>query len=340
MADLEGTAGVDPVPLSSIRLPLARLGVVFEDADVAHRADRAQQTWTGRTKSGRHVVVQRFLGRPDAAARKLDALSVFARVHQRIPPGSLRAPRLLAVSSADRIAVLEHIPVMRSAFDVTPGRAVDTAVPREGGRAVALLHRTAPEGDTVPGEVVTAEFEARVRAARRDEALFQAIGRLARTTGRSGVTPSHRGLRAERVLVGSGGEVVFEGWEGFGSADPALDVGMFVGEWLCAGVLVGPDGAGWGRPCPDDAVERGLRRFRGVRPAVDAFWSAYRETRPVAGPALAARATAFAGLHLIDRVTGCDAAGGHPGMEVGLDVGRALVVAPHAFTDALALSAD
>lgn len=180
------------------------------------------------------------------------------------------------------------------------------------------------------------------RLLQRDDELVRAVTGLAASETAQPRVPAHCDLRVDQFLV-SGGRLYLSDWEEFRLADAARDVGGFAGEWLYRAVLDIVTTRG-GAPVidaqltHDDVLARGAANLQRLSGKVRSFWSGYRAVRTV-GPALAERATAFAGLHLLDRlIVGASRSARLSGIErAAAGIGRAALLDPARHGDAIGL---
>ena len=284
---------------SDIAHYLLSLGVVkpqevIEEGFTVVDASRRNSVFLAATRAGPTFVVKQ--------AREGDASSL---------TDEAEVLRLLAGSAvAEHVpAVVHHEPggclVLR-----TPGGARDwsehggrfsRARARALGRVVADLHRLpidvpacdAPAWPLLlaapPHELVLGLSAAAQDLVARIQASDFVCGRLDELgAAESDDALVHGDLRWENVLaVPAGGSrrrtrVLLADWESAGRADPALDVGSVLAEYLRAWVGSIPivevvD--------PGRLVASARYPLTAMRPAMDAFWSAYRGANPQ-GPAL------------------------------------------------------
>ncbi|MDW6064936.1 hypothetical protein SAZ11_52485 [Streptomyces sp. FXJ1.4098] len=182
---------------------------------------------------------------------------------------------------------------------------------------------------------------------------------LGERSGAAEPAPAHGDLRLDQFLL-HGDELHLCDWEEFRLADPARDIGGFVGQWLFRAATLmftefepdPPDSADNAADAADAAgadggthaplVRGGADQLDAVRPLVAAFWRGYRGARPAADPGLAERAVAYAGWHLFDRVL---ATATHSARLTAVQrgtagLGRGALLAPARFVDVLGLGDD
>lgn len=180
------------------------------------------------------------------------------------------------------------------------------------------------------------------RLMQRDAALAAAVDRLLAQSERAPRVPAHCDLRLDQFLFPATRELPYlVDWEEFRLEDPARDVGSCAGEWLHRAVTrrTGPVPAA---PSHDDIMRHYEDGIEQARPVISAFWRGYREARPDHDPGLAARATAFAGWHMYDRLL----AGARYSIRLdavdraAAGIGRALMEAPGAAARTIGLNAS
>ena len=279
------------------------------------------ENWTLTAADGRGLFVKRLIGPPAETAERFGRATAFAAFTDAAPPRRWRAPALLGADAEAGVLVYEQLPDAASATEWIED--LDVAFARRIGRAVGELH-AAPADAVPPGARVPSELGAAQLAAlsveqyaassgadleawallQHDKALTRALAALAERSLAAPQRPGHCDLRLDQILrIGDGIHLV--DWEEFRLADPALDVGSLVGEWLyrAAGAMFVDAGAERGDSvgAHEELVRRGTRELAVVRPLIMAFWTGYRQ-EGVPDPGLAERATAYAGWHLFDRM--------------------------------------
>jgi predicted trehalose synthase len=188
------------------------------------------------------------------------------------------------------------------------------------------------------------------RLVQSDSAIAGSVARLLTDSDRAPHVPAHCDLRLDQFLRSDGRLLLTDGEE-FRHADPARDVGSFAGEWLfrsIAGLVTDLDGATAehpGAPTTDSGtteaqiIRTAARRLTERRPIVASFWSAYIDARQP-DPGLAARATAFAGWHLLDRAAAGAARSSRLAapLRAAMGVGRQALAAPDRFAATIGLA--
>ncbi|WP_168200580.1 class V lanthionine synthetase subunit LxmK [Allokutzneria sp. NRRL B-24872] len=339
---------------------LERLGLGRALESGAASFSGRNDNWAGATTSGTEV----FLKRTSATGmRRAVAFEVFAAART---PEHLRAPRCVGW---DEDAGLHVTELLSERDRVSGDQLADSGdfgadVAEAVGRAIGELHGWTPTTE-VPAheeipilgpiarlfgglplavylEATGAELEV-WRLVRHDRPLRAALDALA---GQSAVAlrPVHGDLRLDQLQV-VGSTVHVTDWEEFGLADPAVDVGAFVGQWVQRAVL------GITEPERDEAenslsyndiIQRTITGLREVKPIISAFWAGYRAERAEIEVGLAERATAFAGWHMFDRMF----AVAHQSSQVlavqraAAGIGRKLLLDPGRYVDVVGLGAS
>ncbi|MES4906551.1 MULTISPECIES: class V lanthionine synthetase subunit LxmK [unclassified Streptomyces] len=367
-----------PVPLSEapeVALTLTRLALppLVPDGLISHPG--RNDNWAGRTEDGTRVFVKRLDRRTHDATARFDRAYAFQVVRAAAGPFSWSAPAFLGGDREALVLVYALLEGAVSGAVLAEESRFDAALAHRAGRAVGELHCFHPAG--VPGagagqarglasrlSALTVAEYTRSSAAelafwallQHDDDLKAALHALGRRSGAAAPTPAHGDLRLDQFLL-HGDELHLCDWEEFRLADPARDVGGFVGQWLFRAATLmftefepsPPDNAaGAADPSGADGgvhaslVRGGADRLDAVRPLIAAFWRGYREARPTADPGLAERAVAYAGWHLFDRVL---ATATHSARLTAVQrgtagVGRAALLAPARFIDVLGLGGD
>lgn len=276
--------------------------------------------WGLTVSDGRSVFVKRLTGPAQETSKRLARAVAFAALVSATPPRHWHAAELLGSDTDTRLLVFERVQDSVSAGEQADD--VDVGLARRIGRAVGELHSMTAPSPPAPEppsprmanrlDVLTLEQYAQSSGGeldtwallQHDKQLKRALAALAGQSQAAPQVPSHRDLRLDQILL-AGDQVHLIDWEEYGPADPAVDVGSFVGEWLYRAASAMFTDAGEQDGASADAhaalVERGARELEVVRPLVMAFWSGYRQEYP-ADDGLAARAAAYAGWHLFDRV--------------------------------------
>lgn len=344
---------------------LAGLGFgVFDRSGLTAPYGR-NDVWAGPTSTGDQVFVKRLQGRtPDVVAR-MRRLHLFEEVFRAQPGRPFEVPEYLGRDLEHGLVAYRLVAGATGGAGEMMDETFDDAMARQAGEAVAALHAMVipddvhldgslpdlPSLDLVNGlplavyeNVSHGELEA-WRLRRNDLPLVRALAVLRQREVLATRVPAHCDLRVDQLLFVDG-RLVLTDWEEFRLADPARDVGSFAGEWLYRSVLdivtprggVGPDVVG----LDHHAVLRlGAAKLQRLRPRIENFWSGYRS---VAGPVngdFVARATAFAGWHMLDRLL---AGSADRGLLSGIEraaagIGRNILLNPERFASAIGLAA-
>ena len=356
----ESTRAVAAVPLETApEVVQALTELSFEpapDGDVVGFVGR-NDNWRLTVSDGRTVFVKRLTGPAAETSVRLDRAVAFAALVSAAPPRHWHAPALLGSDADTRLLVFEEVPDSVSAGEQADD--LEAGVARRIGRAVGELHSMATALPPTPAPpaprlanrlaALTLEQYAQCSGAelevwalvQHDKQLNRALAALAEQSRAAPQVPSHRDLRLDQILL-AGDRIHLIDWEEYGSADPAVDVGSFVGEWLyrAASAMFADAGEQDGASADTHAqlVQRGARELEVVRPLVMAFWSGYRQQR-AADEGLAARAASYAGWHLFDRVLARSRQSSHLGaLERGIaGIGRNALIGGSAFVETIGL---
>jgi aminoglycoside phosphotransferase (APT) family kinase protein len=305
------------------------------------------RSWAGSTSAGRRVFVKQV-----TAGSRLRRTAAFEEAMQS---AGLPSPRPLGACKVHLVSVSELVEDATSGADLAHADEFDTALAATAGEIVARLHSLPPTAtsdssrpplpdpdllDALPLATYLRSSNAELsfwRLVQSDSTIAGAVARLVADSDRAPHVPAHCDLRLDQFLR-SGGRLLLTDGEEFRLADPARDIGSFAGEWLFRSV------AGLPAELDDDTteaevVEAAAQRLAERRPIVASFWSAYTGVREP-GPGLAARATAFAGWHLLDRAV---AGAAHtsrlsPPLRAAMGVGRQALAAPGRFATTIGLA--
>lgn len=313
---------VEAVPLDSAPEVLRALAdLSFEPGsatDVVGYVGR-NDNWGMTLAGGRRVFVKRLTGASEETARRMAQVLAFADLVRAAPPRRWHAVDLLGSDAEARVLVFEQVAGAVSAGEL--GDDLDVRLSRRIGRAVGELHAM-QAGAQAPAQPATPRVARRLSALtveqyaqasgaeleawsllQHDKQVTGTLTALAERSQAAPQVPSHRDLRLDQILL-AGDEIHLVDWEEYGLADPAVDVGSFVGEWLhrAATAMFADAGGEQGAAAAHAAlVERGARELEVIRPLVMAFWTGYRQEY-TPDEQLAARATSYAGWHLFDRM--------------------------------------
>lgn len=318
MATRQTPRPVDLDSVPEVRRAIAGRGLGVLQPETVRSFRGRNDNWSGRTTSGAQVFVKKIQG-PEAQQRFYRTL-LFERLRRtgRVP---VPAPRCLGWDEQSAIVIYELLGGARSAAELADDGAFTEQLAREAGAMVARLHGMlvdSPELHRGPQSWPLFEGQEAVSAAayagasgallelwglfQRDSMLAAAVELLRRRAGQAPHTPVHGDLRLDQFLCPADGLRVID-WEEFRCADPAQDIGSFVGEWIYRAMVAGVTDStatgntfmrSWGRELD--------RRM----PYIRAFWDGYVCNRLTTDPELGLRTAGFAGWHLLDRVmAGC-----------------------------------
>ncbi|MET8046405.1 MULTISPECIES: class V lanthionine synthetase subunit LxmK [unclassified Streptosporangium] len=348
-----------PVPLDQVPevaefLTRLDLGTLRQDA-VSTFLGR-NDIWAGVTSTGLPVFVKRVNGPADMVRRQVDrisAMGVLLDAHAVI-----NAPRFLGGDGESGLVAFTLLEGATSGADLATEDGFTWELANSAGIQIGTLHTLQAPGpvaeDTsepplpplgglsaIPLEVYAAASGAELEGwgiLHNDPVVVEAIRNLSQWEKGSSRVLVHGDLRIDQFLYHEG-TLYLADWEEARVADPARDVGAFVGEWLFRGVL--------GMATHEDAVSdrevvaNGARRFETLRPYIESFWSGYLDARPAAraDQELAVRAAAFAGWHMFDRLlaAGLQRPRLTPLQRAAAGVGRKVLLSPADFTTTLGI---
>jgi hypothetical protein len=322
---------------------LEELGLGSPDEDGSAPAGR-NRNWAGRTSKGLRLFAKELRGSPGDAGRRLRRTVAFAH--------AMPFPRLIAACDDHLVVVTELVE------DATSGAELDFDEPlaAAAGEIVARLHSMPPEiaADTSrpplpdPGLLRALPLATYLRLSaaeltfwrlvQSDPAIASSVDRLLADSDRAAPVPAHCDLRLDQFLA-AGDRLSLTDGEEFRRADPARDVGSFAGEWLfraIAGLPAELESA----TDENDIIRTAARRLDERRPVVASFWNAYVDSRRPSDAGLAARATAFAGWHLLDRAAAGAARTARLAapLRAAMGVGRQALAAPDRFAPTIGLA--
>jgi Phosphotransferase enzyme family len=303
-----------------------RLGSFCSLAEASSLAGR-NQTWAGTTSLGHHVVVKRFRGSASDVRRRLRRSLALERTVAAGTPRWFATPSCLGWDDSTGLMAFEFVDDATSGTDLLAAGQWDDELAHQVGLAIGELHSTrvlagpdspwasadrtppalpsAPLLAGLPVGVYAACSAAELQAwslLQRDQALTGAVQQLLRRQDQAEGTPAHCDFRLEQLFVASGRLYLCD-WEEFRIGDPARDVGSFAGEWLHHAVTsMAASDADAELLSHAEIVRRIGEGIDRLRPRIAAFWAGYRSARPAADADLAARAAAFAGWHMFDRM--------------------------------------
>lgn len=315
-------------PIAPERVPelteaLARLGIGALRTEGLARYLGRNDNWVGSTEDGRRVFVKRLQGEAEESTARFERITAFEDLVSGARLHSWRTPEFLGADAATRIVAFSNIQDAVSGIALADEDAFDEALSRRAGRAIGELHSLPAEASETHQprggmannlDALTAGAYARASGAeleawallQHDKELKIALQRLQKQTAAATRTPSHCDLRLDQFLL-SGVNLYLADWEEFRLADPAMDIGSFVGEWLQRAAArmfadIDADVTATGGEVHEALMRKGEEELGAVRPRISAFWQGYREIRDTVDPQLAERSTAYAGWHLFDRL--------------------------------------
>lgn len=280
--------------------------------------------WRVPTAEGRDLFVKRLRGEPDQVDARMSRLLAFQQwaAAQRIE--ELHTVHFHGADRDRALLVFDYLPDSRTAGELLAEEQFDTALAHRIGRILGSLHRPRPaEADDIQdasdGRAVGAfyaltpadyadcsggEVEAWAML-QHDQVLIQALDRLRARSRQAPVTAAHCDIRLDQFLL-SGGQVHVIDWEEFRYAEPAVDVGAFVGELLHHAAWktfseLDVDGDLTPGAAHDAVVAAGADQLLKIRDHIARFWDGYRETADT-DQDLPVRATGYAGWHFFDRL--------------------------------------
>lgn len=346
---------------------LNRLGLgTFDVEDVSSHVGR-NDNWSGPTTSGARVFVKRLTGpSPEDARRRFERLLAFESLTSRGENDALLGPRFLGSDEESLLVAFELLEDARSGAELTADDSFDEALSLRAGRITGTLHSLptdSPLLDTSPHPLPATHklhalplsaFTAATfgeletwRLIQSDEELLQALDRV-RTleSDLQGKCAIHGDMRLDQFLV-SGDRLYLTDWEEFRLGDPARDVGAFVGEWLYFAMRGIPKALGeepgftFGHQTShQEILTVGARALDRFQPLMRAFWTGYQATRTTApDEGFVARAAAYAGWHMFDRMFATGMAGGRvlAADRACAGIGRTVLLAPESYVDVLGL---
>jgi hypothetical protein len=332
------------------------LGEALEDGAVSFSG--RNDNWAGPTTSGAEVFVKRT---SESGMHRAVAFELFASAHA---PKHLRTPSCLGWDEGAGLHVTRLLRDCVSGDELADDGLFDSGAAEATGLAIGELHGWAPTPQVVAHEEIPilggivrlfgglplpvyleatgAELEV-WRLVRHDRPLRAALDALAGQESVVVLRPVHGDLRLDQLQI-AGGTLYLTDWEEFGLADPAVDVGAFVGQWVLRAVLgiTKPDQrAAETSLSHNDIIQRTTAGLREVRPIVQAFWSGYRTARGEVEDSLAERATAFAGWHMFDRMIAVahQSAQVLAGQRAAAGIGRKLLLDPGRYVEVVGLGA-
>lgn len=310
-----------------IGIVVDRLGLGQFDWQTASTAISGRnENWFGRTTTGRSIFIKRIVGSEVEVTCGIRRTAAFYRTYMdSTQQKSLHTAELLGQDEETAVQVFEGLDGTRNGAQVALSQDFDAILGTKAGEAIGALHGIDPTNvieteQTLPAlpyedlfrgltmEMFYESSHAQLQAwnvMQQDSIIVDSLALLDRTMVDGMKVPVHGDLRLDQFLIADD-RLYLTDWEAFQFADPARDVGSFVGEWLYHAVVqfLAARARGSARrtiPVPNIALTENWRPYSQVRPVVEAFWLAYQRVQP-AGPELAQRATVFASWHLLERL--------------------------------------
>ncbi|MFJ4595392.1 MULTISPECIES: class V lanthionine synthetase subunit LxmK [unclassified Kitasatospora] len=369
-----------------VPVALAALGFAPLDPDslVSHLG--RNDSWAGRTTDGTGVFIKRLDGQAPDGTDRYDRSCAFESARTGAGALSWESPALLGGDRKRLVLVFDLLVDAVTGNTLADEDGFDTGLARRAGRALAELHgfptadvRPKPRPGTRTGHrlaaLTVAEYTASSGAElalwgllQQDRRLHGALRALDARSAAADHLPVHGDLRLDQFLL-CDGTLQLTDWEEFQLADPAIDLGGFVGQWLyraASRMFTGVDtdevdaevdatdpdpdpdltdaDADGGRPADAHGtlMRSGERELAAVLPVIGAFWQGYRQHADRLDPELAERVVGYAGWHLFDRTMAT--ASVRPTLSAvqrGIaGVGRGALLAPDRFIEAIGLVAS
>lgn len=336
---------------------LSRLNLGYFDSNRIKTYPGRHINWSGATSSGAPIFVKWVADDlPDARIRLKRMISLEKLQNELENP--VARPRCLGWDETSRLIVFEQLtPASNGAELADDGRFCD-ATARTVGKIVADLHNSpdqdrgwidsslprfppAAELDALPMEAYANACAAELelwRLLHGDQRLTSTLKSLKNQERTVEQRPTHCDLRLDQI-VESRGRIHLSDWDEFRLADPARDIGAFIGEWLFRSVLKLTEDAADSAFSDSDIRTRGAAEFAAIRPRVVAFWHEYRAHRPIDDPGFVRRVVSFVGWHQFERLL--SSAHGRsrllPIERAVAGIGRAVLLDPDRFVSTLGL---
>ncbi|MFF0552713.1 class V lanthionine synthetase subunit LxmK [Streptomyces sp. NPDC004311] len=357
---------LDTVPEVAELLDRLGLGSFVPDGLTAFGG--RNDNWAGTTTSGDRVFVKTVARAADGSSPELDRTLAYEALSRRLPADSpLRSPAHLGAHEGAALNAYRLLSGARSGSEIALDGGFDEEMCREAGRAVATLHSLDADGagvDTgeaplpplawlkaLPWSALQDRSMAQIAAwklVQDDTEVVAALHLLRAREQAAPRTPAHCDLRFDQFIQHEDTLYLCD-WEEFRIADPARDVGAFIGEWLFQATysVFAPTGdRDAGAPAlgfdltHEEIVGRGAASVRRHTPRIAAFWQGYLEHR-VPDTELAERAVAFAGWHMYDRLIATAQAHAvlSPVARAAAGIGRVLLLNPSGAVATLRLDA-
>jgi hypothetical protein len=326
----------------------------LKDCDVTAFGGR-NENWAGITSTGSPVFVKRVRG--ELARQQIQRSVGFDEAVGLAGRTELLSPRLLGHDEEARLVVTDLLREAPNGAELFVEGRFDEDLAHRAGRAVGLLHATDADSlrdrpDTtepwLPNPALNEAVPLRAylhftmaevtfwRIIHADPALCEAVERLRERERTAPRCPVHCDVRLDQFLLHEGRLYLIDGEE-FRLADPARDVGAFIGD--CLHHALRTLSACDEEPSHDALVERGTRELTRTRPALSAFWAGYRSAYGEVDPELAVRAVAFAGWQLIDRALALAGMASRLGAtaRAAMGIGRTALLDPERYVAAMGL---
>lgn len=278
--------------------------------------------WLGDTACGRRVFVKQLVGTEAEITNGFRRTEAFYRTPR---PAPLRTTTLIGLDERVGVQVFDGLPEARSGQEVMAAKDFGHALAAEAGAALGALHSAGstclaelepslpplPQENPLLGLTEELFYDSSLgqleawRLVQQDGVITDALGRLEDGAGNAVKVPVHGDVRLDQFLV-SRDRLYLTDWEMYQLADPARDVGGFVGEWLYHTIvdLLRERTRAAGRLLPPPTVVLAPDRppWTRARPGVAAFWRAYRAAQPDLSRDVAARAPLYVAWHLLERM--------------------------------------
>jgi aminoglycoside phosphotransferase (APT) family kinase protein len=353
-------------PVSLANVPhvnalLTRLGLGPFDPSTVTSPRGRNDNWAGTTAGGTAVFVKQFTdGRRTERMRRTEAVWEAGRER-------LDTPRLIGADPDHALLVFEYVADAASGAELAADATFDEALCARAGSAVAALHNLdgssldAADHPLPPIPLLKAlplERYAQASAAELamwrllhgDKPLIEALEalRASDTHDVAARGPIHGDLRLDQFMVAKDTLYVTD-FEEARIGDPARDLGAFAGEWLFHAVAGIPaklaDASPIGHtPSHDEIIATGASEIEQHAPLVRAFYGAYLHSAPTRATEdkdLAARAAAYAGWHMLDRMLAAAQSTARLSAinKAAAGIGRTVLLSPAEFTSSLGLEA-
>ncbi|MEU9480511.1 class V lanthionine synthetase subunit LxmK [Streptomyces sp. NPDC048191] len=308
-----------PLPVDLERVPevsraVDRLGLGVLLPETIHSFNGRNDNWSGRTSTGAPIFIKKVQGYQ--ARQRFERTLSFEKL-RRLGRAPVPAAQCLGWDEPSHIMIYELLDGARSTADLAEDQAFTAELAREAGSMVGRLHNVRVEDHELPDPpapwtllecrgAVSAEAYALASGAlletwgllQRDSMLATALDRLRHDSEQAPAAPIHGDLRLDQFLLSENGLRMVD-WEEFCHADPARDIGAFIGEWIHRAMLAGLADS----PTDGETLMKSWGQELDHRmPIIRAFWAGYAGERPVTDAGLGVRVAGFTGWHLLDRV--------------------------------------